>query len=276
VCESPAEQRSWPTLLLDNWLSAHKDVTSAQRHREESRATVVAMDDSVAEAPGSHAFVPRADGALGATVVGTVDEDWRVDRLSADVIRLLDVAPESWVGASILKLVHPEDMAELLTTLGNAKAFGAGVRVELRFLDGQGCWQELLTQISPLGARPGFAFMLRQQTDRAADLDRTHELEQRLARIAREVHSAEAGRRPSDRPVPADLPELGRLTSREWEVVRQVRAGARVEEVARALHLSPSTVRNHLSAVYRKAGVRSIAELLVLLHAGVVSKPDRR
>ena len=47
------------------------------------------------------------------------------------------------------------------------------------------------------------------------------------------------------------------LSDREAHVVRLLLSGVRVPLIARQLHLSPSTVRNQLSMVYRKLGVTS-------------------
>ena len=41
--------------------------------------------------------------------------------------------------------------------------------------------------------------------------------------------------------------------------------GERVSDIAAALFLSPSTVRNHLTAIYKKFGVHSQAGLLAKL-----------
>ena len=69
-------------------------------------------------------------------------------------------------------------------------------------------------------------------------------------------------------PALAALPELATLTSREWEVAGALAQGSRVTTIAQQLHVSPGTVRNHLSAVYRKLDVGSQAELLERLRAG--------
>jgi DNA-binding CsgD family transcriptional regulator len=46
-----------------------------------------------------------------------------------------------------------------------------------------------------------------------------------------------------------------------------VRSGRRATAIANVLVLSPSTVRNHLTSIYHKLGVRSHSELVELLHA---------
>lgn len=50
------------------------------------------------------------------------------------------------------------------------------------------------------------------------------------------------------------------LTERESDVLRAARAGGTVADVARQLHLSEGTVRNHLSAAIGKTGARTRAE----------------
>jgi two-component system, NarL family, response regulator LiaR len=50
------------------------------------------------------------------------------------------------------------------------------------------------------------------------------------------------------------------LSDREWEVIDLVCSGATTDDIARALVLSPETVRSHLKRIYRKLGVRSRAE----------------
>lgn len=52
------------------------------------------------------------------------------------------------------------------------------------------------------------------------------------------------------------------LSEREIEVLRLALRGLRNPQIARALHIAPGTVRNHLSAIYRKLGVHSRHEAL--------------
>jgi two-component system response regulator DesR len=47
------------------------------------------------------------------------------------------------------------------------------------------------------------------------------------------------------------------LTARETEVLRVAASGATIGEMARELHLSEGTVRNHLSSAIRKTGARN-------------------
>lgn len=52
------------------------------------------------------------------------------------------------------------------------------------------------------------------------------------------------------------------LTEREIEILRLAKRGLPNPQIAQALHISPGTVRNHLSAIYRKLGVHSRHESL--------------
>jgi two-component system response regulator DesR len=52
------------------------------------------------------------------------------------------------------------------------------------------------------------------------------------------------------------------LSEREVEILRLAKRGLPNPQIAQALHLSPGTVRNHLSAIYRKLGVHSRHEAL--------------
>lgn len=54
------------------------------------------------------------------------------------------------------------------------------------------------------------------------------------------------------------------LTQRETEVLRAFADGADMGEVARALYLSPGTLRNHVSAAIAKTGARSRSEAILI------------
>jgi DNA-binding NarL/FixJ family response regulator len=48
------------------------------------------------------------------------------------------------------------------------------------------------------------------------------------------------------------MPNAPHLSPRETDVLRRISLGASNKEVARALELSPSTVRTHVESVFRK------------------------
>jgi DNA-binding CsgD family transcriptional regulator len=66
------------------------------------------------------------------------------------------------------------------------------------------------------------------------------------------------------------LDGLGVLTRREKDVLQLLLEGHRVSSIARRLHLSPQTVRNHLKAIFRKLGAHSQVELIDSLRPAFV------
>jgi DNA-binding NarL/FixJ family response regulator len=58
----------------------------------------------------------------------------------------------------------------------------------------------------------------------------------------------------------AEAPLDSPLSEREQEVLSLIATGSTNKEIAVTLHLSPHTVKEHTSAIYRKLGVRNRAE----------------
>jgi DNA-binding NarL/FixJ family response regulator len=58
----------------------------------------------------------------------------------------------------------------------------------------------------------------------------------------------------------AEAPPDSPLSEREQEVLSLIATGSTNKEIAALLHLSPHTVKEHTSAIYRKLGVRNRAE----------------
>lgn len=84
-----------------------------------------------------------------------------------------------------------------------------------------------------------------------------------LADAVRRVHQ---GLRVVDPALAADSLAHGDspLTEREAQVLRSAQDGGTVSDIARGLHLSEGTVRNHLSAAIGKTGARTRAEAVRL------------
>lgn len=96
----------------------------------------------------------------------------------------------------------------------------------------------------------------------------------RLSWIATEVRAAgiaavDNGPTMSDR-----LSQAARLTGRQSDILARLVDGQAVGAIAGDLFLSRSTVRNHLSAIYRKFRVHSQVELLRAL-AGQTERLSR-
>jgi len=73
---------------------------------------------------------------------------------------------------------------------------------------------------------------------------------------------ATARRKPTP-PAPATLAHAEPLTPRERDVMTLLASGRTIREIAEALAIGGKTVRNNLSNIYRKLGVRRQAEALI-------------
>jgi two-component system response regulator DesR len=85
-----------------------------------------------------------------------------------------------------------------------------------------------------------------------------------VTELARAIRRAAAGERVVDPGLAAAALSEGQspLTAREQEVLLTSREHPTVADIARALYLSPGTVRNHLSAAMQKLGAANRAEAL--------------
>ncbi|MDQ3502127.1 MAG: PAS domain-containing protein, partial [Actinomycetota bacterium] len=86
--------------------------------------------------------------------VGTVDSDWRIDRMSNDIEQLLGYPAESIIGVSIMPVVHPSDRPALQVAVGEAAEGTGGVSIRLRLkdmrqADDSGGWRLCRAVISP-------------------------------------------------------------------------------------------------------------------------------
>jgi PAS domain S-box-containing protein len=207
------------------------------------------------------------DPEVANPVVGTLDHRWRVAQLSTDVEELLGHCPAELLGSSIIDLTHPRDAADLLLAFAQATSdVSAGVRVRMRHR--QGAWQPVTVVVSVLEAdAASFAFVLAadEEPDVSAERERVSQLEHHLQRIAVEVQAAGMLRVLGPVADAARVPALSELSARQWEVISRLARGERVSTMASEMYLSQSTVRNHLSAIFRKVGVHSQLELLALL-----------
>jgi two-component system, NarL family, response regulator DesR len=82
--------------------------------------------------------------------------------------------------------------------------------------------------------------------------------------LARAIRAAVAGERVVDPGLAAAALSQGEspLTEREREVLAEARRHGTVAELAAALHLSPGTTRNHLSAIMQKLDAQSRIEAI--------------
>jgi PAS domain S-box-containing protein len=207
-------------------------------------------------------------------VVATMDDDWRI----------IEVAPGSaaqlgWpeprattVLPRLRELAHPADAATLEGSFGRRSSMETPETFSLRLRGFDERWLSALVTVSPLRGQVPQKFALVMwllHTDEPDDNEaaRVARLEDQLARIRQVVEATEDV-------VPAGLVDLSDLTVRQREIVERLLRGHRVDAIARDLYVSPSTVRNHLSAIFDKLGVASQSELVELLRGQATSDPD--
>lgn len=202
--------------------------------------------------------------------LGTVDASWRIDRISSGVEDLLGALPDNPLGQSAFMFVHPDDVAALLLLAAHAVGQSMGSAGRIRLRNAEGGWTTCRISVHELlgGPKGSFAFAVAGATDpEPSEGPRTQELEEHLRRIAREIAASGVAAMSTSMPTSMEMPEIGELSTREYEIVVRLARGERVAMIARALFLSESTVRNHLTSVYRKFGVGSQNELLDRLSA---------
>lgn len=226
--------------------------------------TVWAREDELGSL-GRHPVRAWAD--IVPVAVGETDRHWRIECVSAEIYVLLGHFPHSVIGSSLVDWAEPADAEVLRRVAAQPIAPAIVLQIRLRAVDGT--WKRICVLAAAAPAPPpDLVFALVGQVDDylpTAD-DRSAELEMRLRRIGAEVRAA-GFLHVLDSLPSADLPELGLLTSRQWEIANRIAQGQRVPTIARDLYISQSTVRNHLAAIFQKFGVHSQAELVERLRS---------
>lgn len=197
-------------------------------------------------------------------IIGSVERQLAVDRVSAEVEQVMGLAPEELLGRSILGLISPDDLPALLFGLAQATASQSGVSLAMKLVRPDHIRVRCQLVLLPLSPTPSFAFAIQPAQEFVSDRRTPADFRELLRRFGQGIASAAAAReltayRSGLRPA---LPEL---TSREMQIVSRLVAGDRVPAISKQLYLAQSTVRNHLSAVFAKLGVKSQQELIVLL-----------
>jgi DNA-binding CsgD family transcriptional regulator len=198
-------------------------------------------------------------------VLATLDEEWRI----------VEVAPGSagqlgWpeprsarVMPQLHELAHPADASTLDGFFGRRSTTETPDTFALRLRGPDERWIPARVTVSPLRGQVPAQFGLvlwrmHMEEPGAPESERVARLEAQLARIRQVVQA-------KDGDGETRLVDLSELTLRQREIVERLLEGHRVDAIARGLQVSPSTVRNHLSAIFEKLGVASQSELIELL-----------
>ena len=232
-------------------------LTEAPSGSDAATAAEITVPDDRSASTGPSPALPDQAGS------GELDEDWRVVRISPDAARWFGWPPAELVGRRLPELVHPGDVDVLLLAMARATTDSeASVHLRPGRTTGAGVVRTILALDAETGTyRFAFAAYRSAEADRRA---RTEKLAGHLRRIAAEVEAAEvldAGGSTVDEGFASSVG----LSGRQWEILNRLARGERVALIASEMYLSRSTVRNHLTAIFRKVGVHSQQELISLL-----------
>ena len=207
-------------------------------------------------APSATPSLPKDFNAL----IGTIDASLKVDRACTDC-DTSSSGPMELVGQSIFQIVHVDDLTGLMWALAQSTSTAKGVALHVHVHREHGQAQLCQLLLLPMDPPPTFAFALRP-------------IEQSEGLPESEVDAPSGETRGIDvfgssRDLASisetQIPGISELSARELDVLTRLLAGYRVPAIAKVLFISQSTVRNHLSAIFRKLNVESQQELIDLL-----------
>ncbi|MFL6163454.1 MAG: LuxR C-terminal-related transcriptional regulator [Jatrophihabitantaceae bacterium] len=200
------------------------------------------------------------------TVVGWADRVFVLQQVSEEAGEVLGQPASALIGQSLIGLVSSDSLATLLFGLAHLVGSGESVSLPVGLIGPNRSNGRRQLVLMPLRPPPSIAFAIQPALEFNGNGHRSAD-ELRLllrrfghgltgARTAGDLFAGFASRTP---------PGLPELTDRELQIVTRLLAGDRVPAISRQLYLAQSTVRNHLSTVFAKLGVRSQQELIVLL-----------
>jgi len=204
----------------------------------------------------------RPDGSAPPPVLGSTDAHLAIDRITRDAETLMGYPAVDLVGQSLFRIIHHADVARLLRALAESIGSGTGVSLGVRLQPLAGPPRQCHMCLLPMLPEPSFSFAVLEGEDPCDALWSGVEMNDALWRLTAGVRAAATAR---SAPSGKGVPGMQLLTGRELDVVTRLLRGDRVPAIARDMFLSQSTVRNHLSAVFRKLRIGSQQELIHLL-----------
>lgn len=202
---------------------------------------------------------------------GTISHDFRIERVTAEIQPLLGLEASEVTGKLFFELFDDSAVPLLMMSLGWALDAGQPVMISTQVITYDGSTAPIDVVFLPVQNGNGRAeslFLLResQRPGLVESNAKASVLEQHLLRIAQELEAAGIAAKLGQVSSLMTPPEVGKLSSRQIEVLTRLLSGERVAGIARDMFISPSTVRNHLSAIFAKFGVHSQSELVDRLH----------
>lgn len=198
-------------------------------------------------------------------VIGTTDASLTIDHISGDAEALFELPVSDLLGESLLALVAPDDVQTALAALSEASATQIAITLHVHVRSGsEGPALHCEVVILPLEPPQTCAFIFLPLPDGTAIDPVSAPLSTILLRVGRGAELAHLVRGVFRGVGELDVPGVQRLTTRELQIVTLLLEGDRAPAIAAKLHLSQSTVRNHLAAVFAKLNVTSQQQLLNL------------
>jgi PAS domain S-box-containing protein len=217
------------------------------------------------------ALGPTADGAL------ITDKDQNVIYWNLAAERMLGFAPDDAVGQpcyEVLQGCHDEDRSICRKHCQVRAAVLAGQPVTdydlcVRKQSGDEQWINISTLVFAADDKADGPLLVHLFRD-ATEATQNKAFVQRVLDTVSRLRGKQSF--PPASPAPAPCP-LADLTGREGEVLDLLARGLGTDEIADALSISPSTVRNHIRNIMNKYHVHSRLEaVLYALQHGLVDK----
>lgn len=244
-------------------------VRAVDTGRPDRRYAVVLTDEHPGAVGGSPLDWPTPERfALILT-----DRTWHIEWASTDVDAVLGYSLADLRGRPLLDLVDPTQQADLATTITHVLAESTTVALDVQMRRPDGFSHPVSVLLAPRPTVPGAAAVIVAPWPGSPATPKSDAVQRALLQLVMQVRSELADT--IEQPIPGDAAViLAALPERQAEIVRRLRRGERVPGIAREMFLSQNTVRNHLSAAFRKFGVHSQEALLTRLRGTNGSSKD--
>jgi DNA-binding CsgD family transcriptional regulator len=197
--------------------------------------------------------------------VGLIGDDGCIKAVSKNVADVVGETADSLIGRPLLTDQEQKRLREKLDAIKGEGAVTLAMPIQLNGTSFDA--HAVRCIVTCLAETTEQCFLLLPGPDASAEskMERVAQLEHRLWRIAGEVQASGIFDSLGAFPDPERFPQLSSLNTRQWEVLSRLLRGERVPAIAESLFVSPSTVRNNLSEIFRIFNVHSQSELLHLL-----------
>lgn len=183
-----------------------------------------------------------------------LDRRYAIRTVSEDFAIAYDYTVDDLLERNFASLIHPDDLQAFSNVAAHSREgrlLGATIRT--RIFGGDNEFHTWQTDVAP-GRRRPTDLWCHAPVQRAAAHDRDESATEHAASL--------------------NNTKWNSLSPREHEVVTLVAQGLRVNSIAKELFVHPGTVRNHLSAIFKKVGAASQHELTEMLRDEPLTSGD--